>query len=58
MARLQCLSTRLKLYDVSDILDLDPIKISLHLLKMLNNCKDYFQLRLLIRSPHNIVINV
>ena len=53
MAWLQCLSTRLKLYGVTDVLDLDPIKRSLHLLKVLNNCKDYFQLRLLIRSLHN-----
>lgn len=43
------LSTRLKLTGVTEVLNVDTIKqYSLHLLKMLDNCKDYFCLRLLI----------
>lgn len=40
--------------DVTEVLDLDPIQQKIFtLLKMLENCKDYFRLRLLIRSTHN-----
>lgn len=32
---------------VTQVLELDPMERSLNLLKILENCKDYFRLRLL-----------